>query len=94
MQRELLEADPERMALLAREVFQVQFIELMKLTRQLFPKKDAHLMAVSVIGLVCYYLEMQPLRQYLPGYQAEHEQPRIIAGHICHLLMAQTENIR
>ncbi len=94
MQRELLEADPERMALLAREVFQAQFIELMKLIQQLFPEQDMHLMSVSVIGLVCYYLEMQPLRQFLPGYQAEHEQPQIIAEHICHLLMAQTETIR
>ncbi len=87
MQRELLEADELRMKSLAENVFKVQFTELIKLLRQLAPAKDAHLMAVSVISLVCDFLEMQPMRLFLPGYKTEHEDVNVISSHISDLLL-------
>ena len=87
MQRELLEADDVRMKSLAEDVFKVQFSALIKLLRQLAPAKDAHLMAVSVISLVCYFLEMQPMRRFLPEYEPRHENADVISDHISDLLL-------
>ena len=86
MQRELLDADDARMELLAEGVFKQQFSELIKLIKQLAPNKDPHLVAISILGLVCYHLEMQPLRQFLPDCKAEHEDAEVIADHVLDLL--------
>ncbi len=87
MQREILEADPERMQLLAQGVFTSQFCLLMQLATELAPEQDAHLLATSVIGLAKYYIEYQPLLKYFPGWKPEHEMPEVIASHITTLLL-------
>lgn len=87
MQREILEADPERMQLLAQGVFNSQFCLLMQLATELAPEQDAHLLATSVIGLAKYYIEYQPLLKYFPGWKPEHEMPEVIAAHITTLLL-------
>jgi len=87
MQRELLIADNERMQLLAEDVFKEQFVELMNIIRQLAPRLDAHLAAVSVLGLVCQQLEMQPLLKCLPDWRLQHEQPQSLAKHINDILL-------
>ncbi len=87
MQREIMEADPERMQLLAQGVFNRQFCLLMQLATELAPEQDAHLLATSVIGLAKYYIEYQPLLKYFPGWKPEHEMPEVIAAHITTLLL-------
>jgi AcrR family transcriptional regulator len=87
MQREILEADPERMQLLAHGIFKRQFCLLMQLATELAPEQDAHLVATSVIGLVSYYVEYQPLLKNFPGWKPEHEMPEVIAAHITELLL-------
>ena len=87
MQREILEADPERMQLLAQGVFKSQFCLLMELAAELAPEQDAHLVATSVIGLAKYYIEYQPLLKNFPGWKPEHEMPEVIAAHITTLLL-------
>jgi len=87
MQRELLDADDERMQLLAKEVFQVQFIHLMAVIEQLSESQQIHFSALSVIALVCDIIQMQPLSRHLPGWQAEHEEVDFIAGQVLNLLM-------
>jgi hypothetical protein len=87
MQREILEADPERMQLLAQGVFNSQFCLLMQLMAELAPEQDAHLLATSVIGLAKYYVEYQPLLKNFPGWKPEHEMPEVIAAHITTLLL-------
>lgn len=87
MQRELLEANDSRMQLLAEQVFESQFNEIMSVIGELIPGRNAHLVAVSVLGLVCNHLEMQPMRKFLPGYQTEHEDAEIISNHIVELLL-------
>ncbi len=86
MQRELLDADEQRMQALAQEVFAQQFEQLIHLNRQLAPEMDAHLLAVSIIGLVCYHLELRPLRRFLPEGRPEHDDVEIIAAHVFELL--------
>ena len=87
MQREILEADPERMQLLAQGVFNSQFCLLMQLMTELAPEQDAHLLATSAIGLAKYHIEYQPLLKNLPGWKSEHEIPEFIATHVTTLLL-------
>ena len=87
MQRELLDADDERMQLLAKEVFQEQFNHLMGVIEQLSESQQVHFSALSVIALVCDIIQMQPLSRHLPGWQAEHEEVDFIAGQVLNLLM-------
>ena len=86
MQREILEANPERMQLLAEGVFKSQFCLLMQLATDLAPGQDAHLVATSIIGLTKYHIEYQPLFKNFPGWKPEHEMPEVIAAHITGLL--------
>ncbi|OQK15898.1 hypothetical protein AU255_17075 [Methyloprofundus sedimenti] len=89
MQRELLDADDERMQLLAKEVFQVQFNQLMTVIEQISgSQQQVHFSALSVIALVCDIIQMQPLSRHLPGWQAEHEQVDFIADHVLNLLIS------
>lgn len=87
MQREILEADPERMQLLAQGVFNRQFCLLVQLAAELAPEQDAYLVATSVIGLAKYYIEHQPLFKHFPGWKPEHENPEVAAAHITQLLL-------
>lgn len=87
MQREILEADPERMQLLAHGIFNRQFGLLLRLLTELAPEQDAQLLATSVIGLVKCHVEYQPLLKNFPGSKPEHEMPEIITAHITELLL-------
>ena len=87
MQREILEADPERMQLLAQGIFKSQFCLLMELAAELAPEQDAHLAAASVIGLTHYYVEYQPLLKHFPAWKPEHEKPEVIAAYITDLFL-------
>jgi len=87
VQREILEADPERMKLLAQGVFKNQFGLLVQLAGELAPHRNAFLVATSVVGLVKVYLDHRPLHQHLPGWLPEYDQPDVIAGHLADLLL-------
>ena len=87
VQREILEADQVRMQMLGENVFKVQFGHLMELVQELTPDGDAHLGAVSVLSLLKYHVEMQPLLQFLPGWKAEHKQAEVIANHVSTILL-------
>ena len=87
MQREILEADPERMQLLAQGVFKEQFCLLMQLAIELAPDQDAFLIATSVIGLAQYYVEYHPLLINFPGWKPEYKMPEVIAAHVTELLL-------
>lgn len=87
MQREIMEANPERMQLLAQSVFQQQFRLLMQFAAELAPNMDAHLVATSIIGLVKNHFDHQPLHRYFPGWLPTHQQPEIIAKHVTTLLL-------
>ncbi len=87
MQRELLDADDERMQLLAKGVFHEQFTQIINVIEQLGVTQHLHFKALSVIALVCDIIQMQPLSKYLPGWQAEHEQVDFIAEQVINLLI-------
>lgn len=87
MQREVMEADPERMQLLAQGVFKNQYCLLMQLAAELAPDRDAYLVAASVIGVVENYVKCLPLNRHFPGWKPEHDDPDVIAQHITNLLL-------
>lgn len=87
MQRELLDADDDRMQLLAKGVFHEQFSHLMEVIEQVGETEQLHFSALSVISLVCDIIQMQPLSRHLPGWKAEHEEVGFIAEHVLNLLM-------
>ena len=84
--REIVDANPERMKMLANDVFKQEFCFLLAIMKEIAPEKDEHLSAISVLSLCKHHLEMKPLRQHLPGWKPEHEQPDVLANHIMNLL--------
>jgi TetR/AcrR family transcriptional regulator len=86
MQWVLLDSNEQRMQSLVDCVFRDLFTALRNLAGELAPSHDAHLLAVSTIGLVIYPFETQSVRRFLPGYQRQHEDPEAIARHIVGLL--------
>ena len=87
LQRELLDGDETRLRILAKDVFQIQFKGITDLAKMLAPNCDAHMMAISIAGLVLFHLETTPIRQFLPGGSAEHNDPEFIAAHVTQLLL-------
>ncbi len=85
-QRELLDADNSRLQLLAEQVFKEQFQNVLNLAKEISPKCDPHLMAISIVGLILFHLETTPIRLYLPEGREEHNQPEVIAHHVFMLL--------
>lgn len=85
--QEIMMANPQRMKLLANDVFKEQFEFLKDIMNEISPEKDAHLLAISVLSLCKYHIEIQPLRQYLSGWKPEHETLDVQAEHIIDLLL-------
>jgi AcrR family transcriptional regulator len=86
MQWVLLDSDEPRLQSLVDCVFRDLFDALHALARELAPGGDAHLLAISIIGLVNYPFETRSVRRFLPGYQPRHEDPEVIARHVIDLL--------
>lgn len=87
VQREIMEADTERMQLLAQSVFKNQFERLLQLAAELAPGRDAYLVATAIVGLVKIYVDHKPLNQHFSGWRPEYAQPDVIADHITDLLL-------
>ncbi len=86
MQWVMLDCDDRRQRSLVDYVFQDLFNGLSDLAGELFPGHDLHLLAVSMIGLVIYPFETQPVRRFLAGHRRRHEAPGAIARHVVGLL--------
>jgi AcrR family transcriptional regulator len=86
LQREFLDADKSRLQLLAEQVFKEQFQNVLNLAKEVSPRCDPHLMAISIVGLILFHLETTPIRMYLPEGREEHNNPDVIADHVFKLL--------
>lgn len=87
LQRELLDGDEQRLRTLSKDVFQKQFQGITNLAKTLAPQCDTHMMAISMVGLVLFHLETTPIRPFLSGGKAEHNDPKMIAEHVTQLLL-------
>ena len=86
LQRELLDGDDERLKLLADKVFVEPFKALKKLAQELELDCDAHLLAISMAGLILFHFETESIRRFLPGGMKKHNDPKVIADHVVKLL--------
>jgi len=86
VQRELLDGDIVRLQYLARQIFGEVTIKLNQLCQQVNPQLDPVLLSSTIIGMVLHLFQSIPLRQHLPGFKHEHQQPEIISQHIQQLL--------
>lgn len=87
LHRELLDGDETRLRLLAERVFNAPYSAIVHLAAEIAPGCDAHLLAISIAGLILFHFETAPLRRFLPGSRAEHDLPEVIAQHILRLLL-------
>ena len=86
LQRELLDGDEQRLRLLASQVFEKPFQAMTQLAEELVPDCDAHMLAISMAGLILFHFESAPVRKFLPGGLQGHDQPEVIAQHVIQLL--------
>lgn len=86
MQWVMLDSDERRQQSLADCVFGDLFNALHNIAGELAPNQDAHLVVVSMIALVVYPFETQPVGRFMPGYQRQQEDPEAITRHVVGLL--------
>ena len=87
VQREILDGDDARLRLVAEQVFKEFFNAITNLSHMLAPEFNAHMLASSITGLVAHHYQTAPIRLYLPGGEAEHNDPEIFARHVTALLL-------
>ncbi len=86
--REMAENNNKRLQVLAEQVFSDIYREICKLSTELFPELDPHLVACSIVGLVFFPLESRKLRRHLPGWSEENDDPESISAHTSALLFS------
>lgn len=87
LQRELLDGDETRLKVLAENVFIEPFKAIKQLAQEMSLNCDAHLLAISMAGLILFHFETESIRRYLPGGLKKHNDPKVIAQHVISLLM-------
>jgi len=86
MQWVLLDADEARQRTLAEQVFGNLFVAVHDLARELAPQRDAHLLALSILGLVIFHFQSAPIRKFMPGHRPQQDAPEVLARHVAGLL--------
>ena len=87
IQREMMDGDESRLQLLATEVYHDLFQGVTELCRELDPKQDSYLLAISIVGLVMYHFQTAAIRPYLFHSKEQHSDPQIVAQHITKLVL-------
>lgn len=82
----LLDSDEVRQSTLAKDVFGGMFVAVYDLAHELDPNRDAHLLAMSIFGLVIFHFQAGAIRKFMPGYSPSQDNPEVLARHICDLL--------
>lgn len=82
----LLDTDEARQSVLAKHVFKDMFVAVHDLASELDPHQDAHLLAMSIFGLVIFHFQAGATRQFMPGHQPHQDNPEVLALHVCDLL--------
>lgn len=94
MQWVLLDTDETRQRTLAEQVFRDMFVALHDLARELAPHRDAHLLAISIVGMVIFHFQTGQIRKFMPGHRPQQDDPEVLARHVCDLLrrgLAETD---
>lgn len=86
MQWVLLDNDEVRQSTLAKQVFRDMFVAVHDLASELDPHQDAHLLAMSILGLVIFHFQTGATRKFMPGHRPHQDNPEVLARHVCELL--------
>ncbi|MDD3610528.1 MAG: TetR/AcrR family transcriptional regulator [Halothiobacillaceae bacterium] len=86
MQWVLLDNDEVRQSTLAKQVFRDMFVAVHDLASELDPHQDAHLLAMSIFGLVIFHFQTGATRKFMPGHRPHQDNPEVLARHVCELL--------
>ena len=89
LHRELLDGDEKRLKLLAENVFIEPFNAIKQLAQDMALDCDAHMLAISMAGLILFHFETESIRRYLPGGLKKHNDPKVIAQHVIGLLTGE-----
>lgn len=82
----LIDTDEARQNTLAKYVFKNMFVAVHDLARELSPRQDAHLLAMSIFGLVIFHFQTGATRKFMPGHWPQQDNPEELVRHICELL--------
>jgi len=86
MQWVLLDTDEARQSTLAKHVFRDMFVAVHDLASELDPHQDAHLLAMSIFGLVTFHFQAGATRKFMPGHRPQQDHPAVLARHVVGLL--------
>lgn len=86
MQWVMLDSNETRQHKLAEHVFSDLFVAVYNLAAELDSRRDAHMLAVSIIGLVFFHFQAGTTRQFMPGHRTEQDSPVVLAQHVTGLL--------
>ena len=86
MQWVRLDSDEVRQQKLAEHVFKDLFVAIRDLVAKLDSRYDAHMLAMSIFGMVAFSFEAGLLRKLMPGHHPEHDNPEMVAEHVIELL--------
>ncbi|MBF0190581.1 MAG: TetR/AcrR family transcriptional regulator [Magnetococcales bacterium] len=87
LQREMSDADEQRLRLLLDRVFLPVYEESKGILVELaHGRTDEHLLFCAILGLVLSHFQLAPIRRRLPGTRVEHEDVEGIADHLARLL--------
>ncbi len=86
MQWVRLDSDEVRQHKLVEYVFKDLFVAIRDLVAELNSRYDAHMLAMSVFGLVVISFEAGLLLKLMPGHRPENDNPDMVAKHVIELL--------
>lgn len=89
--RELLEQDEERARFVVREVMAETCLALHDVFVAINPKCDPHFLTTSLMGLVLFHFQINPLRPYLPSGSYETQTTTYLTSHIQAIMLASLE---
>lgn len=87
--RELVEQDEERAKFVVRVVMAETCHALHDVFVEINPKSDPHFLTTSLMGLVLFHFQINPLRPYLPSGNKETQTVTYLSMNIQKLIFAQ-----
>ncbi|MFH0784866.1 MAG: TetR/AcrR family transcriptional regulator [Pseudomonadota bacterium] len=92
MQWVRLDCDEIRRQKLAEHVFRDLFVDVYDLAAKLNTRFDAHMLAMSIVGLVLFSLESRKISKFMPGHRPEQDDPAVLSQHVIELLQLGLTN--
>lgn len=85
-QRELLDADEQRLQLLAKNFFYEAYAEIQDLIREVAPSFDPYMFLTSMFAMVMYHYQLGNMHNYLPGVPNRVNDPAYVTDHVMRMI--------